>query len=143
VSSEEKKEGYERFGRWGEKGEEMSQDGLEQFGGYVKALSLYDAVLDDMERLASERMCRKLVSQQVASADSIAANIEEGYGRLSTREYVQFLVYAKGSARETRGRYLRMRRWLEDRVLGNRMELLDEIIGILTATINTLGTKDK
>jgi four helix bundle protein len=69
----------------------MSQRGLEQFGAYQKALELFDLVVGDMQALKADHRCYKLISQQVASADSICANIEEGYGRLSRVEYVRFL----------------------------------------------------
>ncbi len=89
----------------------------------------------------------RLISQQLASADSICANIEEGYGRLSRKEYIRFLDFARGSARETCGRYKRMKHWLSEDVIPQRTGLLDEIIGILTATITTLvmeeGARDK
>jgi four helix bundle protein len=71
----------------------------------------------------------------VASADSICANIEEGYGRLSRVEYVRFLDIARSSARETRGRYERMDHWLAQDVIKQGVELLDEIIKILTSSI--------
>ena len=84
-------------------------------------------------------MCRRLISQQIASADSIAANIEEGYGRISRKEYIRFLDYSRGSARETRGRYLRMNTWIPAEILYLRVALLDEIISIISATIRTLS----
>ena len=78
------------------------------------------------------------MSQQIGSADSICANIEEGYGRLSRVEYVRFLDIARGSARETRGRYERMKHWFHEDLIKQRIALLDEIIGILTASIVTM-----
>lgn len=116
----------------------MKQSGLQGFGGYNKACELFELVADDMERLERRPMCWRLVGQQLASADSIAANIEEGWGRGSRREYVQFLLYARGSARETRGRYERMRRWLAGVDVDKRLALCDEVIGILTATVQRL-----
>jgi len=116
----------------------MGQDSLEEFGGYLKGLALFDLVVDDMETLRDNPLCWKLIGQQVASADSIPANIEEGYGRETRRQYVQFLSYARGSARETRGQYLRMARWLSEDVVQQRLALCDEIIGILTSTMNRL-----
>ena len=116
----------------------MSQRSLEEFGAYRKARELFDLVVADMNRMRREPLCFKLVSQQIGSADSICANIEEGHGRLSRAEYVRFLDFARGSARETRGRYLRMTSWLGADVICHRTALADEIIGILTATIERL-----
>ena len=39
--------------------------------------------------------------QWIRSADSIAANISEGYGRYSFKENAKFCYYARGSLRET------------------------------------------
>jgi len=119
----------------------MSQRSLEEFGAYRKAKELFDFVVADMELLRREPLCFKLVSQQIGSADSICANIEEGHGRLSRPEYVRFLDFARGSARETRGRYLRMTRWLGEDVGRRRTALADEILGILTATIERLRSQ--
>jgi len=113
----------------------MSQSSLEQFGAYWKARELFDLVIRDMEGLKADPRCYRLIAQQVASADSICANIEEGYGRLSRVEYVRFLDIGRGSARETRGRYERMKHWLAPDVITERIALLDEIIGILTSSI--------
>jgi four helix bundle protein len=91
-----------------------------------------------MKVVQRDPLCYKLVSQQIGSADSISANIEEGHGRLSRTEYVRFLDFARGSAREMRGRYLRMSHWLGEDLVHQRAALADEIIGILTATIERL-----
>ena len=99
-------------------------------------------MVEDMEFLEKRPLCWRLVGQQVASADSIAANIEEGWGRGSRKEYIQFLMYARGSARETRGRYDRLRRWLVGVDVETRTLLCDEIIGIVTATIKRLRSMD-
>jgi len=116
----------------------MKRSGLEKFGAYQKALQLFDLVVRDMAPLRSDPRCYRLVSQQVASADSICANIEEGYGRLSRKEYVRFLDFSRASARETQGRYRRMKHWLEPEVIEQRTDLADEIISILTTSIERL-----
>ena len=114
----------------------MSQSSLDRFGAYQKAQQLFDLVATDMAALRSDSRCWRLVSQQVASADSICANIEEGDGRLGRTEFIRFLDIARGSAPETRGRYCRMKHWLAAGVIAQRVALADEIIGILPASIN-------
>jgi four helix bundle protein len=116
----------------------MGENRLENFGAYQKAKERFDLVVTDMGELRKDSRCYRLIAQQVASADSVCSNIEEGYGRLSRNEYVRFLDFARGSARETRGRYLRLRHWLATEIIQDRVNLADEIIAILTKTIQTL-----
>ena len=113
----------------------MSSGNLAQFGAYQKALELFDQVVGDTERFLGERKLERLVSQQLASADSVCSNIEEGYGRESTVEYRRFLIIARGSLRETQGRYGRLRHWLPPELVEKRIALAEEINRILTATI--------
>ncbi|MGC6423654.1 MAG: hypothetical protein ACON4O_01560 [Lentimonas sp.] len=46
---------------------------LEKFGAHKKANELLDFTVKDIEQLKDAHGCRRLVHQQVASADSIAA----------------------------------------------------------------------
>jgi four helix bundle protein len=121
------------------KGEETaSSSGLENFQAHQKALGLFDLAVGDLVPLAKKPETARLVSQQLASADSIAANIEEGYGRGTRKDYAHFLIIARGSAQETAGRYRRMRHWLPEEIVEHRYRLCQEIIAILSATIATL-----
>ncbi len=118
-------------------------DSLKRFGAHQKAVALLDWVVADLSLLAKDPALQRLIAQQYASADSIASNIEEGYGRGSTRDYSHFLIIARGSAQETRGRFGRLKHWLPPEVIAPRVSLCDEIIAILTATITTLRDQDR
>lgn len=111
-------------------------DRLDKFVAYQKACELFDFVAEDMSLVSRHPLCARLVTQQVAAADSICANIEEGYGRGSKKEFTYFLTVARGSAREVRGRYERMNRWLKltPSIFQSRIQLCSEIIAILTKT---------
>lgn len=116
----------------------MSSGNLDQVGAYQKSLALFDFVVADVTHYLGERKLERLVSQQLASADSVCSNIEEGYGRESSVEYRRFLIIARGSLRETQGRYRRLRHWLPSEVVAARVALAEEINRILSATIPKL-----
>ena len=110
----------------------------ENFSAPRKSLELFDFVVADLRPRSKPAALARLVAQPLASADSIAANIEEGYGRGSAKDYSHFLIIARGSAQETGGRYQRLKPWLAPDVIAARVALCGEIIAILTASINTL-----
>jgi len=75
--------------------------------GYMK-LEVWQRAMDLFEmafQLAGRVSDFKLKSQFADAAQSVSANIAEGYGRRSLPEYLQFLYTAKGSLAEalTRG----------------------------------------
>ncbi|HNR93442.1 MAG TPA: four helix bundle protein [Kiritimatiellia bacterium] len=68
---------------------------------YRLAEELSDLVWNDFD-LWPEKARRTIGYQVIRFADSIAANIAEGYGRYSSAEKIQFYRYARGSFEETK-----------------------------------------
>ena len=118
-----------------------SNDPLASFGIYQLARQLFDDFWEDSEILGKDYRGRELVKQQIRSLDSICANIEEGYGRGYNKELPQHLKISRGEARESRGRYERCKRLLSPAVIQQRILVLNQIVGGLTKTINTLERK--
>src|SRR6195256_4203260 len=67
----------------------------------------------------------KLRSQFVDAAQSVSANISEGYGRRSINEYIQFLYTAMGSLAETMTRAIGL--WQVRLIPNNRFEDLSRL----------------
>jgi four helix bundle protein len=119
----------------------MTQDRLEEFGIYKIASQLFDDFWADSEIVGKDYRGQELVKQQTRSLDSVCANIEEGFGRGFNKENPQHLKIARGEARESKGRYWRMRFLLPMETVQNRRAVLDQIIGGLTTTIITIEKK--
>jgi four helix bundle protein len=119
----------------------MAEDRLENFGIYKLACQLFDEFWNDSEIVGKDYRGKELVRQQTRSLDSVCANIEEGYGRGFNKEMPQHLKIARGEARESKGRYRRMKFLLPAETINKRVAVLDQIIGGLTTTINTIENK--
>lgn len=75
----------------------------------------------------------------IRSARILKKDMDEGYNK----ELPQHLKIARGEARESRGRYGRCKRLLPLPVIEQRTSVLNQIIGGLTKTIDTLEKKNK
>ncbi len=122
----------------------LKRDPVWKFVAYPKSLFLFDLVWEDCKKLQSKPQGKALLSQLTRSADSISANIDEGFGRgIERQEYVYHLRIALGSARETRSRYFKVRHLLSPEVVQHRVKLCDEIIALLVTVINNHHSRSK
>ncbi len=81
----------------------LKKDPIWRFEAYPKALLLYDLAWEDTDKMLKDVRGCELAEQLIDSAGSVSAIIDEGFGRgIEGGEYIQFLRYALGSARETR-----------------------------------------
>lgn len=116
-------------------------DNLENFAIYKMSLLLWDEFWKDSEIMMNDVRGKEIVKQMTRSVYSISANIEEGYGRGFGKEYPQFLRYARGSARETKGGYIKSKFLLGETTINERIELLNKIISGLNNSLTTLKEK--
>ncbi|HBX52890.1 MAG: four helix bundle protein [Bacteroidetes bacterium RIFOXYA12_FULL_35_11] len=70
--------------------------------------------------------------QVIRSADSVAANISEGYGRFHSKDTKNFLFYSRGSLSETKT-------WLTKAY--NRNLIIKEEYLTIVSEINNIGVK--
>jgi four helix bundle protein len=128
---------YRNYEEWCEQvPTSIRQDPLWEFETYRRALFLSDPAWFDSEKLLKDVRGRVIASQLAKSTGSIAANIEEGFGRGYGKDYARFLRISLGSARETRGWYYRGRHLLDTELLEHRLKLADEIIRNLVIVAN-------
>jgi four helix bundle protein len=81
--------------------------------------------------------------QIIRSADSIAANIAEGYGRYSSLDRRKFYLYSRGSFEETKSwlRKLIRRKIITEENQNKYKGIIDELGPKLNAFIKTTGAK--
>lgn len=127
---------FKNYEEWvGQVPKSIKTDPLWDFVTYRKALFFSDLAWFDCEKLLVDERGKGIAWQLIASAGSVAANIEEGFGRGFGKDYARFLTMSLGSARESRGWYFRGRHILEAELLDHRLSLADEIIASLIIVI--------
>ena len=114
----------------------IKNDSLWNFEIYRKALYLADLAWFDAEQLMKDPRGRGIAWQLVDSTGSVAANIEEGFGRGFGKDYARFLRISLGSAKEARGWYYRGRHVWPPNLLQKRLALISDIISGLVITSN-------
>lgn len=83
--------------------------------------------------------------QLVRAADSISANIAEGYGRYYYKESKQFYFYAWGSIQETKSwlSKCRRRRIIEEKLVLDLCNEADKLLFMLNAFIKFVANSQK
>ena len=80
--------------------EVITKDPLWSLCCYREALFLVDLVRNDVGEIGKRDPLADSKGQLLTSVGSVAANIAEGYGRMTTADRARFLSYSLGSARE-------------------------------------------
>ena len=101
------------------------KDRLDAIVFYQLSLELWDVCWADTEILSKDFRGREIAKQLIRSVGSISANIEEGYGRGFGKEYPQFLRITRGSARESKGWYVKSKFLLDKKDIDERVNKLN------------------
>jgi four helix bundle protein len=104
---------------------------LEELQVYKLAMEISEIIwkiVEDWDNFPRSTIGKQLVT----AADSIAANISEGYGRYHYKENKQFLYYARGSLSETKTWVTKAR---------NRNFIKENDYNLLIEKIVSLGVK--
>ena len=112
----------------------MQQTNFEKLAIYQLSEKLSDliwAIVVEWKHLAQNTVGTQLVR----SADSVGANIAEGSGRGSDKDYVRFLKISRGSLYETK-HWLR-RSYARELLSQNQIDELKLIINELTPKLNS------
>jgi four helix bundle protein len=115
--------------------EAMRQDSLWKIKAYRVALFIGDIGWHDVTRLMQDHRTLGVADQLYRALGSISANIAEGYSRSTGKDRARFYEYSLGSARESRDWYYKGRHILGDAVVEHRVQLLTEIIRLLTVMV--------
>ena len=106
---------------------------------WQKSMALADAVGKYCDARTGPRFYA-MMDQLQRAADSIPANIAEGYGRYTRRDYVRFVSIANGSLKELETRLLRARSRIPDSAaeIDDMLLQSDEIGRMLAGLIRAL-----
>ena len=117
----------------------ITKDPLWTLNCYRESMFLVDAVRDDAAKLAPHASLSDARGQLLTAVGSIAANIAEGYGRMTAADRAKFLSYALGSVREAITWYRALRPEGGDDPTADRVDRLARMRRMLIGLLKRLG----
>jgi four helix bundle protein len=115
--------------------ETLRADSLWKMKAYRLGAFIGDIGWHDVTKLMQDKRTLDMADQLYRALGSISANIAEGYSRSTGKDRARFFEYSLGSARESREWYHKGRHVLGDGVVEHRLQLLTEIIRLLTVMV--------
>jgi len=112
--------------------DDITQEPLWKLEVYRLGLFVSDIAWQDTLILSKNLLTRDLADQLYRAVCSISANIAEGYSRSTGKDRARFFEYSLGSAREARDWYYKSRHTLKQEVVQHRIDLLTQIVKMLT-----------
>lgn len=123
--------------------------GFKKIKVWAKSVDFAEHVLEMVENLKSKNKHYRLVEQVEAACISVPANIAEGKGRNSKKEFIRFLYIARGSLYET-VTFLNIcarKNWITQQQLEQAeleaYEIASMIKGLINAIAKSMKTEEK
>ena len=107
---------------------------------WQKAIDFAEGVIRLIDRLETPRKHYRLIEQLEAASTSVAMNIAEGKGRVTTKEFIQFLYIARGSLFEVITLLTIFDRlgWITESLVENYRQMAEEICKMINALIKSV-----
>ena len=107
---------------------------------WQKSVDFAEVVILTIDEINAPRKHYRLIEQIESSVVSISANIAEGKGRYSIKEFVRFLYIARGSLFECISRLIIAHRlgWIGDAKLSELKAAGEEIAKMLNSLIKSI-----
>lgn len=106
--------------------------GYKQLMTWRQAGQIIMLVKELVKKYLSKYDDKRLVNHLVDSARSVQRNIEEGYKRATTKEYVQFLGFSRGLLEELKGDFEELKREIREGIRENKGEIGEDVEYLLT-----------
>jgi four helix bundle protein len=112
---------------------------------WQKAHRLFLDTVGDVQQFNNVRACTVIADQLLRAASSISANIAEGFGRHRGREYVHYLIVARGSTTESMNWYINCRdlKMVNDGIFQTRYTQLEEIMKMFNKMVSQQRSRDR
>ncbi len=104
---------------------------------WQKAHELFLEIVKDVESFPKRQATKVVIDQLLRSCGSISANIAEGFGRRRGREYVHYLIVARGSTTETLNWLIKCfdLKWMDEEIFKLREDVIEEILKMLNKMV--------
>lgn len=114
--------------------------GYEDLQVWERSVQFAVSVIDIIDDLQCDRNHYRLIEQVESSATSVSANIAEGKGRRSQKEFIQFCYVSRGSLYETMTflEIFHRKGWINTSSYNNLRTEAYEIASMIKGLINSL-----
>lgn len=104
---------------------------------WQKAHKLFLEIIKDVESFPKTQATKVVIDQLLRSCGSISANIAEGFGRRQGKEYIHYLIVARGSTTETLNWLMKCfdLKWIDEEMFKLREDVIEEILKMLNKMI--------